>query len=264
MADYSGVPIEHLGEVSSTNDVARECAASVPHGWAVRADVQTAGRGQRGHGWTSPAGGLYLSVVLKPEVPQHLMTGVPLVCGIGAARALEGLGITDVKIKWPNDLVAGAAKLGGMLTEAGWSPEGVYAVCGIGVNMTSPRVKDPSPRALPATGLETLLAGDAPARDLGVLADALRAGIAGTVEEWAADVKRAGTAATPLGRLGSELYDRMAFMGSYVGLIDRSGNAYAAGTLTGIDLWGRALVRLDDGTGEERTFDPAQVSIRPL
>ena len=257
--------IEHIAEATSTNDVARSRAAEAPHGWAVRADAQTEGRGQRGHGWTSPAGGLYLSVVLKPSVPQRVMGGLPLVCGIGAARAMVRLGVPGVKLKWPNDLVAGDAKLAGLLVEAGWAAGGVYAVCGIGVNMDAPKVEDPERAALPPCGIRALLEGEgAPVPSLDALADAVRADVVAAVDEWSAQVALAGAAATPLGRMADELYDRMAYMGEYVALIDREGRPYGAGTLSGIDVWGRALVRMDDGRAAEEAFDPAQVSVRPL
>ena len=260
--------IEVLDEVTSTNDAARERAlAGASHGTAVRARVQTAGRGQRGHGWASPAGGLYLSIVLRPQVPQYLMTGLPAACGIGAARALEGVGASGVRIKWPNDLVVGGAKLGGMLTEAGWAAGGVFAVCGVGINEAAPQVEGDSPRALPVTGLDACMGGDLPVPSLDALAEAVRSGIVSAVDEWAAAVARAGAAAIPLAGIMDEFYDRLAYMGEYVALIDRDGRPYAAGILTGVDAWGRALVRVDGGPGAEaaeRAFDPAQVSIRPL
>lgn len=277
--------LEVLDRVASTNDVARERALDgAAHGYAVRANEQTSGRGQRGHGWASPAGGLYLSIVLRPAVPQRVMGGLPAACALGAARALDALGARDVRIKWPNDLVAGDAKLGGLLTEAGWSDAGVYAVCGIGVNVEVPLVPNPSPHAMPATGLDACLPPDAPVPFLDDLAGAVRDGVVETVDAWAAAVSSAGAAAMPLTGIMDLFYDRLAYMGEYVALFDREGRPYAAGTFTGIDAWGRALVRVDEGRGAgsdaagagaagaiaagagaaEQPFDPAQVSIRPL
>lgn len=255
--------IELLDAVASTNDIARERAlGGAAHGYAVRALRQTAGRGQRGHGWTSPEGGLYLSMVLRPGVPQHLMTGLPAACGLGTLRALEGFGFEGIRLKWPNDLVAGDAKLAGLLAEAGWASGGVYAVLGIGVNLAVPEVEDAPPRALAATGLSALLSEGAEMPAVDELAEAVRAGVVASVDAWAAAVRAAGPAALPLSGIMDELYDHMAYMGEYVALIDREGRPYAAGTLTGLDVWGRALVRIDGG-GEE-AFDSAQVSIRPL
>lgn len=257
--------IEVLDEVASTNDAARErAAAGAGHGYAVRACRQTAGRGQRGHGWISPEGGLYLSIVLRSGVPQHLMSGLSAACGIGAARALEALGAQGVRIKWPNDLVVGSAKLGGILVEAGWAAGGVYAVCGIGVNLEVPALEDAPRGALPPASLAQAMPEGAALPGVDALAEALRSGIVDAVDGWARDIAAAGAAAMPLGRLGSELYDRMAFMGEYIALVDREGAPYGAGTLTGIDMWGHALVRMDDGTGREVAFDPAQVSLRPF
>lgn len=256
--------IEVLPTVTSTNAVARErVAAGAPHGYTLRAASQTAGRGQRGHGWASPEGGLYLSVVLRPGVPQHLMTGLPVACSLGVLRALEAQGFKGIRLKWPNDLVVGDAKLAGMLAEAGWSPEGVYAVFGVGINVTVPEVAGDAPHALAPTGLAALVGEGKALPSLEDLAIAVRDGVVASVDEWAAALKAAGSAALPLASLMDEYYDRMAFMGECVALIDREGRPYAAGTLTGVDAWGRAVVRMDE-QGTEESFDSAQVSLRPL
>ena len=120
---------------TSTNDDAREAAREgAPHGSAVAARVQTAGRGRRGHVWESPRGSLYLSCVLRPSVPMHFFTGLPAVCALGVLDCLrDDLGIAQAALKWPNDIVAGPSKLAGILVEAGSSAMGTFAVCGVGV-----------------------------------------------------------------------------------------------------------------------------------
>ena len=257
--------ITHLASVGSTNDAARELAsAGAPHGAAVRADVQLEGRGRRGHAWTSPAGGLYLSIVLRPGVPQHVMCGLPAACGIGAARGLSAVGAAGVRIKWPNDLVAGPAgmgKLGGLLTEAGWADGGIFAVCGVGVNVDVPHVASPSPRALEPMGLEACLPAGAPVPDLPQLARAVRDGVVAEVDRWAAAVLAAGPSATPLTGIMDDYYDLLAYMGEQVALIDREGAPLTGGVLTGVDAWGRALVTV---AGRERPFDAAMASLRPV
>lgn len=111
--------ILRLGSVSSTQDVARD----MPIGSVVVADHQTSGRGRLSHRWEAPAGtALLVSFVMAPN---PLLS---LVAGVAAAEAC-GHG---VKLKWPNDLLIGGRKVGGILVEA--SP--AKAVCGIGINLT--------------------------------------------------------------------------------------------------------------------------------
>ena len=80
--------------VTSTNDVAIERGREgAPHGWCVCAQEQTAGRGRRGHVWTSPARSIYLSCVLRPGVRMQVFTELPAVCGMGGIVRLRMLGL---------------------------------------------------------------------------------------------------------------------------------------------------------------------------
>ena len=200
MRGSSGL-LEVFDEVGSTNDVARERACSgAPHGYCVRAGAQTAGRGQRGHGWTSPSGGLYLSIVLRPQVEAELLPGLPAACGVGAARAVRSLGAAQVKLKWPNDLVAGTSKLAGILVEGGWHSGEPYAACGIGINVEKPQVESNSPGALAPTGLKALLPAGASLPSLDELAELVRAGIVEEVDAWADGLARAEAAQAGAGK----------------------------------------------------------------
>jgi BirA family biotin operon repressor/biotin-[acetyl-CoA-carboxylase] ligase len=105
--------------VTSTQDVAR----LLPIGSVVVADHQTAGRGRLDHRWEAPPGSaLLVSFVMRPNPLLSLAAGV-------AAAEASGAG---VRLKWPNDLLLGGAKVGGILVEAGPAK----AICGIGINLT--------------------------------------------------------------------------------------------------------------------------------
>ncbi|MFB3854230.1 MAG: biotin--[acetyl-CoA-carboxylase] ligase [Vicinamibacterales bacterium] len=173
--------VRHVGETGSTNDdVLRLAAAGAPEGTAVVADMQTAGRGRAGHTWFSPAGaGLYVSFLLRPGSGEghrargpaavHLLT---LAIGVALADALRvGTGL-PVEIKWPNDLVVGRRKLGGILAEAVdiWSPAG-HVTVGFGLNLHSTAY--PPDVASRATSIEAEL-GRPPDRAL-ILAESLAA-----------------------------------------------------------------------------------------
>jgi BirA family transcriptional regulator, biotin operon repressor / biotin---[acetyl-CoA-carboxylase] ligase len=103
-------------------------------GTAIAAKQQTKGRGQRGHTWQSDLGGLYLSVILQPNLPATYASQITLWSAWSLATALNTTG-ANVKIKWLNDLLVDGRKLGGLLTETRIEAGIVaYAVIGIGIN----------------------------------------------------------------------------------------------------------------------------------
>lgn len=219
--------IVFLEEVGSTNDVMRELAeAGAPAGSAVVARRQTAGRGRRGHAWESPAGNLYLSVLLRPDVAPSRLPGLSAACGLGT---LDGLGISnEALLKWPNDLLARGRKLGGMLIEAEGGERGAAsAICGVGVNVES------APRGLGAISLAEL--GRAPS--FPELAGALRDGIVARVDAWARV-----RAVEPLAGIREDYLSRLAWLGERVVVLSPTGGRLADGTLEGVDDWGRAVV----------------------
>lgn len=147
------IPFEvtRFGEVDSTNEhIKRLIAQGAPEGTVVIAETQTGGYGRRGHAWSSPQGGLYLSVLLRPGAHRaidraDLMAKLPtlsLACGIAVRRAAVGFLVSrkarDVKLKWPNDVVlqTGATyrKLSGISLEG--TADGLCL--GIGVNVVPP------------------------------------------------------------------------------------------------------------------------------
>lgn len=128
--------------VDSTNAVVLEGlrAGTLGHGAVVLAEQQTSGRGRRGRHWVSPFGrNIYCSLAWRFDEGVAALGGLSLVAGIGAVRALGGVAGPVVMLKWPNDLVAGDAKLGGILIEIDGELAGpVTAVVGIGINVRMP------------------------------------------------------------------------------------------------------------------------------
>ena len=127
---------EHHGSIDSTNARALAWAqAGAPQGALVTADAQTAGRGRRGRRFASPQGaGIYASVVLRFG-PGTNAAPLALVVGLAIAESLEDLRIPSVRLKWPNDLVVPAGKLGGVLCEAVWEGGRPTVVAGFGINV---------------------------------------------------------------------------------------------------------------------------------
>lgn len=135
--------IYHIAETTSTNDLARE--ERYGHGDVICAERQTAGRGQRGHTWTSPEGvNLLFSVVLCPT---FLPAGEQFLLSQAVALALvDTLGTCgiDARIKWTNDIYVGDKKLVGILIEHSYSgPTLARTIAGIGINVNQ-RAFDPA------------------------------------------------------------------------------------------------------------------------
>ena len=128
--------------VDSTNALMLDAlrGGSLGHGAAVFAEQQTSGRGRRGRDWVSPFGrNIYASLAWRFDAGVAALEGLSLVIGMAAAQALARLGAPGVMLKWPNDLVAGAAKLGGILIEIDGELAGpVTAVIGVGINVSMP------------------------------------------------------------------------------------------------------------------------------
>ncbi|HEX7966086.1 MAG TPA: bifunctional biotin--[acetyl-CoA-carboxylase] ligase/biotin operon repressor BirA [Gammaproteobacteria bacterium] len=133
---------------------------------ACFAEFQSAGRGRRGRAWVSPFGAnLYMSLAWRFDEWPPGFTALGMVTAIAAVRALEVLGVPDVRIKWPNDLIAAGRKLGGVLIDIQGEPPGATrAVIGLGLNVRMP--SQPAEQIdQPWMDLATLTDGNAPERN---------------------------------------------------------------------------------------------------
>ena len=118
--------VVRLGVTGSTQDDARRHHTDGPV--LVIADAQTAGRGRGGSTWETAPRAMAMSLALRPEWPVSSWPLLPLVAAVAAAR------VVDCLLKWPNDLVIGGHKVGGILVEAGDGP----VVIGLGLNLWWP------------------------------------------------------------------------------------------------------------------------------
>jgi BirA family biotin operon repressor/biotin-[acetyl-CoA-carboxylase] ligase len=134
-----GRVIHHYDSVPSTNELAFRLAnQGAAHGEVVIADEQTAGKGRLGRSWASPKGvNLYFSVILRPDLPSYRAPELTLVAAVAAAEAIQSAQV-PARIKWPNDLMLGNRKLGGILTELSSELDRIhFAVLGMGINVNS-------------------------------------------------------------------------------------------------------------------------------
>ncbi|MDI9623944.1 MAG: biotin--[acetyl-CoA-carboxylase] ligase [Methanothermobacter sp.] len=133
---YIGRKIYCFDEVDSTNIIAKELAEDdASEGTVVIAKTQTRGRGRRGKKWISPRGGIWMSIILRPEIPPAEAPHLTLVTGVAVAKLLKREFGLDVGIKWPNDILIGDRKVCGILTEAHARFNTIeYIVVGIGID----------------------------------------------------------------------------------------------------------------------------------
>ena len=132
--------VEVYPSLGSTLDRARELALSgAQEGSLIVALEQTAGRGRQGRSFFSPAGtGAYLSLVLRPETLER-PEDITAAAAVATARAVETLTGERAQIKWVNDVYLRGKKVSGILTEAGFLPDGgPWATLGVGVNLQPP------------------------------------------------------------------------------------------------------------------------------
>jgi len=131
------VQILHHNIIGSTNTEAKTLAEKgCPEWTVVVANEQTSGRGRTGKHWHSPPGGLWLSVVLRPNIPIPSLPLIQFYAANSARRFLERTIGERIGVKWPNDLILGGLKLGGILVEARLVGRRIdFAVVGVGINL---------------------------------------------------------------------------------------------------------------------------------
>jgi BirA family biotin operon repressor/biotin-[acetyl-CoA-carboxylase] ligase len=190
---------------------------------------QTAGRGRLGRVWSSPLGGVYLSVLLELGVGQMVQASFSPLTALAVRGALQAFIADDLRVKWPNDIISERGKLVGILVELkrGSSvfsqapPHAQYAVVGIGVNVNRPDGEAVEGAAYLSDG----------ASDRLPLEEAAAASIDGLLfryEAWLA----AGCSFAPF---AAEYHAHMALLGQWACVRSASGDEIASGIVRGID-----------------------------
>ena len=150
--------------IPSTNDFLKKLAREgAPHGTVIIADHQTGGHGRMGRSFQSPAGmGVYMSILLRPNCPATELMHLTCAAAVAMCDAVHRATGLRPGIKWTNDLVFQKKKLGGILTELGFSSKGTvdFAIIGIGINCNqtvsdfSPEIQDIAASLSMVTGQE--------------------------------------------------------------------------------------------------------------
>lgn len=134
-ANRLGAKLLMIDVLESTSQTLRELALDgEAEGTVVVAEEQRAGRGRLGRGWSSPRGGLWFSVLLRPQVPPSEAPKLTLMAGVAVVQALKKHIHLEARLKWPNDVLVQGKKLCGMLAESRSDGKLEYVILGIGIN----------------------------------------------------------------------------------------------------------------------------------
>jgi len=166
-----GRRIEYHEEVESTNSEALHLAQQgAEEGTVVIAEAQSAGRGRLRRSWESPpAMNLYLSVVLRPDIPAAAASLIPLMVGVAVADVISKYCPGKVRLKWPNDILIEGKKICGILTEMRTRADRVaFIIAGIGVNLNMQKLHFPRELRETATSLRIETALDIDRLDFAV------------------------------------------------------------------------------------------------
>ncbi|MDG6226157.1 MAG: biotin--[acetyl-CoA-carboxylase] ligase [Candidatus Thermoplasmatota archaeon] len=150
-----GCDIREYPSLISTNSTARSLASQgAREGTVVIALEQTGGRGRNGRNWSSPSGGLYLSVILRPPPDVEGASAIPLLAGLAVSKAISTSCGISTSLKWPNDVLIGDRKVCGILSESSFKGESLeFIIVGIGINVRS-FLEPPTAGNYEATSLE--------------------------------------------------------------------------------------------------------------
>ena len=152
-----GTKIKVMKTVDSTNEEVKRLANSGEEsGLIVAAEEQTAGKGRLGRVWKSDNGGLYFTLLIRPELPPSAIASITLASGYAVCLAIRDYTGCDAKIKWPNDIIIGNKKVCGILTEmAAQSDQIDFVAIGIGINVNHTEFPDEISRKATSLRIET-------------------------------------------------------------------------------------------------------------
>jgi len=137
---YIGKEIYYFPELKSTNIMAKEKALHkaerINEGTLIIAERQSAGKGRLGREWFSPAGGIWLSIILYPQLPPSYIPRITLMTAVAVVKAIKICTQIESQIKWPNDILINEKKVCGILTEMSAELDIInWVVVGIGINV---------------------------------------------------------------------------------------------------------------------------------
>ncbi len=166
--DFVGREIYYFAKLSSTNTTAKEQAENgAKEGTTIIAETQTRGKGRLNRRWISPKGGVWLSIILRPQINTEDAPKITLATAVAVAKTLCKLYGVRAEIKWPNDVLVHNKKVCGILTRASLEGRTVnFIVVGIGINVNFALSALPEDLKTTATTLKEMLKKDVDIEEL--------------------------------------------------------------------------------------------------
>ncbi len=236
--------------VDSTNELAKQYLdKDAPEGLVLIAESQTHGRGRRGRSWvSSPGVGLYLSVILKPEIQPRRLPQLTLLAGLATTLAINEFSPEKARLKWPNDILLNGKKCCGILCETHPTrDEKTGVIVGIGINANHSHSDFPDDLKSSATSLRI---------ETGKSIDRLAlvcAVISHLDQQYDAYLRNEENTILQKWLKNSDMVGKK--------ITVTHGKTATTGTALGLDDQGRLLMRTENG--EELAFDSGEVSLRP-
>lgn len=247
--EYLGKEILCFRKVFSTNSIAKFLANhSAEEGTALISEIQTNARGRLGKKWEAPEGGIWMSLILRPNVPPARIGLITLATGVAIAKAIRSLDV-DARIKWPNDVLIHGNKISGVLTEVNATFNEIdWVVVGIGIDSNLKLEDFPEDIRIGTTTLTEELPTKVDENEL--------ISIFLNEFEKVYDLYKAGEIETIL----KDWRDLSDTIGKYVN-ITQTGGKITQGYVVGINNEGNLIIERQDGTlekiisGELRTVE---------
>lgn len=231
---------------ASTNDlVTRRATDGSTAPLAILAETQTAGRGRFGRKWhSSPRQGIWMSILLRPEIPFSQWPRLTSTAALAIALAIENVTKLQTGIKWPNDVLVHGKKISGLLVETGLHPAaGAFAVLGIGINANQTEFPEEIRDRASSLKLES---------GKFVNRNTLVAGILDHIGRLLPQMQ------TDFSGVLAQISERSTVLGKALQL--HSGGIPIEGVAEGLDEEGHLLLRMQDGA--LRSFSAGEVSTR--
>ena len=225
--------------LDSTNAKARQLAEDgAADGMVVIADRQSAGRGRLGRRWESPPSvNLYCSILLRPQIPVQQAPQLTFLSAVAVVETLNHLYQLSARVKWPNDILVGGAKIAGLLNEVNAETEQIhFVILGVGINLNMTAEQFPDEILYPAT---SVLLEQGAAVDRTVFVREFLQRLDGYYQEFLAE------GFVPIRRRWEALCD---LLNTQVQVDQNPG--LLQGTVVGLDSDGALRVQLDDGSVE--------------
>jgi BirA family biotin operon repressor/biotin-[acetyl-CoA-carboxylase] ligase len=245
---HIGSEILFLPEIDSTNNLAKKHSKNnAQEGLVIIAESQTGGRGRMGRSWHSPPEtGIYLSILLKPNLKPDHLSFITLLAGVSAISTINEISHQRANLKWPNDILINDKKVCGLLCEMTQEKGSSFSVViGIGINVN--QLPEQFPKDLKKTATSLRIVNGSPINRLTVIQSLLT-----TLDrEYRFFLAEGGHSVIKKWKLNTDLFGKKVSV--------KRGSVIITGTAMNLDELGRLVLRRDNGHAE--VIDSGEVTL---